>query len=117
MPFNNVPFREQIPFDFRYSQPVDPIQYEHDDYLFNVRPRISRHAKVADDACWLIRDTWKNATGKEHPTAGCMDPIGGNWGAVAWPEAPDDRLFAVTLFNEFVFIQDGERHVPLRVLR
>ena len=81
MPFNNVPFREQIPFHFHYSQPVDPIQSEHDRYLFNVRPGISRSANIADDACWFIRDTWKNATGKDHPAAGCIDPIRGNWGA------------------------------------
>jgi hypothetical protein len=108
MPFNGIPFREQIPLHLQYSQPVDPVQYDHNDYLFNVRPRISLSAKHADDGSWLIRDTWKQATGNEHPTAGCMDPIGGNWAAIAWPEAPNDRLFALALFNEFIFIQDGE---------
>lgn len=108
MPFNGMPFREAIPYALQNSQPVSPLLYENDDFLFNVRPRISSYAYMSDRACFQIREDWKAAVGKEHSGAGCMDPVSGNFCALLFPESPDNRLFALSFVNEFLFIQDGE---------
>ncbi|KAE8443709.1 hypothetical protein EG329_001481 [Mollisiaceae sp. DMI_Dod_QoI] len=106
MPFNGVPYRDPIPYQFKHSLPVDPALYDNDEFLFNVKPRISSFASTSDEACFEVRHEWKAATGDEHPGAGCIDNVSGNFAALCFPEATNDRLFALAFVNEFIFIQD-----------
>ncbi|KAF8859970.1 terpenoid synthase [Acephala macrosclerotiorum] len=103
---NQRRYRDPVAYEYQHSLPVEPTLYDNDDYLFDVRPRVSSFADVSDAACFEVRNNWKAATGKEHTGAGCMGPVSGNFAALCFSEATKDRLFALAFVNEFIFIQD-----------
>lgn len=74
------------------------------------RPRISRYASVADDACWTVRDDMVAAGGNESITrgVGCVDPVSGNAMAIWFPEALPERLYIGSYMIEFAFMHDGK---------
>lgn len=100
---------------------MDPVKYcrsdefpseiwDDSDFPTIFRPRISKYASLADDACWAVRDELV-AAGIDKSIAqgfGCVDSVSGNAIALWFPEALPDRLPIAAYMVEYAFAHDGE---------
>lgn len=88
-------FRENIPYPYKNSRPVDPSIYENDNYLFNVRPRISVFDDYANEAGWEVREEYFSIaapnSAENHPW-GLINPAVGNFMSFCWPEIEREQL-------------------------
>lgn len=81
------------------------------------RPRISKYASIADEACWAVRDAMVAAGANESITSGigCVNQVSGNAMAVWFPEALPERIYIASYMIEFAFMHDGE--LPFEIKR
>ncbi|KAJ5041497.1 uncharacterized protein L3040_005082 [Drepanopeziza brunnea f. sp. 'multigermtubi'] len=72
------------------------------------RPRISKHASIADDACRDIRADMVRAGASPAVVQGpgCINPVAGNAMALWFPEALPERLYIASFMIEFAFMHD-----------
>lgn len=96
--------------EYRHSEEIPSEVWENYKCPTQFRPRLSKYAFVADQACWDIRDEMAAAGGSESITrgVGCVNSVSGNAMAIWFPEALLERLYIASYMIEFAFMHDGE---------
>jgi ophiobolin F synthase len=96
--------------EYRHSKEIPSEVWDKSKCPTQFRPRLSKYASIADDACWAVRDEMVAAGGSELITqgVGCVDSVSGNAMAIWFPEALPERLYIASYMIEFAFMHDGE---------
>jgi dolasta-1(15),8-diene / delta-araneosene synthase len=96
--------------EYRHSKEIPSEVWDKSKCPTQFRPRLSKYASIADDACWAVRDEMVAAGGSELITQGvvCVDSVSGNAMAIWFPEALPERLYIASYMIEFAFMHDGE---------
>jgi hypothetical protein len=99
--------------EYRHSKEFPPEIWENSKCPTQFRPRFSKYASIADEACWAVRDEMVAAGGSELVTrgVGCVNSVAGNAMALWFPEALPERLYVASYMIEFAFMHDGERSI------
>jgi hypothetical protein len=102
--------------EYRHSKEFPDEVWENSKCPTQFRPRLSKYASIADEACWAVRDEMVAAGGRESITrgVGCVDSVSGNAMAVWFPEALPERLYTASYMIEFAFMHDGEYSIKLK---
>jgi ophiobolin F synthase len=95
--------------EYQHSKEIPNEVWENSKCPTQFRPRISKYASIADEACWAVREEMAAAGGSESITrgVGCVDMVSGNAMAVWFPEALPERLYIASYMIEFAFMHDG----------
>jgi ophiobolin F synthase len=96
--------------EHRHSIAIPDEVWENSRCPTQFRPRLSKYASIADEACWAVRDEMVAAGGSESITqgVGCINLMSGNAMAIWFPEALPERLYIGSYMIEFAFMHDGE---------
>jgi ophiobolin F synthase len=96
--------------EYCHSKEFPSEIWENSKFPTQFRPRLSKYASIADEACRAIRDEIVAAGESGFITRGvaCVDSISGNAMAIWFPEALPERLHIASRMIEFAFMQHSE---------
>jgi hypothetical protein len=101
----------------KYSIPLNPADYEGEDYFCQFTPRIHKDALLADKGSWQCQVDFLEAEGEEHGVKqgkdsyaiGCINTRVGNFAALCGCEGIPDRLELISYMLEYTCIYDDRK--------